>query len=59
MSEVLMMGLETKAKERFESIKAGLGSNKLSDVKTHFGFWNIIETYYPSFEPILIKYGFE
>ncbi len=53
------LGNETKAKERFESIKTGLGSNKLSDVKTHFGFWNIIETYYPSFEPILIKYGFE
>ncbi len=53
------LGNEPKAKERFESIKSSLGSNKLSDVKVHFGFWNIIETYYPSFEPILVKYGFE
>ena len=53
------LGNETKAKERFESMKKTLGSNKLSEVKIHFGFWNIIDSYYPIFEPILVKYGFE
>ena len=54
------LGNTEMARERFESIKnIGIKSNKLDDVKTHFAFWNVLESYYPSFEPVLIKYGFE
>ena len=52
------LGNSRKAKERFDSIKVGAKNNKLEDIKKRFDFWNVLMTYYPTFEPYLIKYGF-
>ena len=52
------LGNSRKAIERFDSIKVGAKNNKLEDIKKRFDFWNVLMTYYPTFEPYLIKYGF-
>ena len=52
------LGDETKAKEYFERTKSVLGTDNIDVWFNQFQFWNIHETYWPTFEPVLRKYGF-
>jgi len=53
------MGDEVAAAKNFEVCKKLLGGNNLEVVKAAFYRWNITNTLYPIFEPVLIKYGFK
>ena len=52
------LGDDKKAKEYFERTKQVLGTDNLEVWFNQFQFWNIHETYWPTFEPVLRKYGF-
>ena len=52
------LGDDNKAKEYFERTKQVLGTDNIDVWYNQFQFWNIHETYWPTFEPVLRKYGF-
>ena len=52
------LGDGNKAIEYFERTKQVLGTDNIDVWYNQFQFWNIHETYWPTFEPVLRKYGF-